>query len=169
MHPHLLYAWEGKQCPDAFYDMVAEASGATREMAKSIVLYTTNAKDFASLSSAINLNKAHEFQANLTKSEPKPILYEELKRLGVKPLDVVDAIRETRPAIAKYLFANQANRLMLEESEVLTSALLRLMGLGIPALPVHDSLLAPKRHSERVKQVMEDAYRERTGFNIAVE
>ena len=43
------------------------------------------------------------------------------------------------------------------------------MSLGIPALPVHDSIIAPKRHRGQVKQVMEDAYRERTGFGITVE
>lgn len=169
MHPHLLYAWEDQQCPDGFYDMVAKASGSTRDVAKSIVLYALNARSYASLSSAINLDKARESQANLIRMEPKPILLEELKRLVLKPIDVVDAIREAHPAIAKYLFASQANRLMLEESEVLTSALLRLMGLGIPSLPVHDSLIAPRLHRDQVKQVMEGAYRERSGFNIAVE
>ena len=48
------------------------------------------------------------------------------------------------------------------------SGLLGLMGLGVPALPAHDSLIAPKRHREQVKQVMEDAYREHTGFSITV-
>ncbi len=58
---------------------------------------------------------------------------------------------------------------MLEESEVMTEALLRLMDQSISALPVHDSLIAPKRHRGQVKQVMEDAYREHTSFGITVE
>ena len=62
-----------------------------------------------------------------------------------------------------------ANRLMLEESEITTSVLLYLMKVGIPALPVHDSVIVPKRYREQVRQVMKNAYRERTGFGITVE
>ena len=43
------------------------------------------------------------------------------------------------------------------------------MDLGKPALPVHDSLIVPKKHREEVRQVMQDAYREHTGFGITVE
>ena len=82
---------------------------------------------------------------------------------------MVNAIGEAHPAISKYLFSGMANRLMLEESEVLTGALLRLMEMGVPALPVHDSLITPKKHRGQVRQLMEDAYRGRTGFGITVE
>jgi hypothetical protein len=58
---------------------------------------------------------------------------------------------------------------MLTESDIVTTALLRLMELGIPALPVHDSLIVPKRHGGRVREVMEEAYRRHTGFSITVE
>ncbi|MFC2033771.1 hypothetical protein ACFLUB_04585, partial [Chloroflexota bacterium] len=157
MHPHILYAWAGEQCPENFYERVADLCGCKRSVAKSTVLFALNAKGYASLSSAINLDKAHETRANLARKEPKPILYEELKEAGLRPSDVVNAIGEVHSAIRKYLFSGMANRLMLEESEVLTSALLRLMGLNIPSLPVHDSLIAPKRYRGQVKQVMEDA------------
>lgn len=40
---------------------------------------------------------------------------------------------------------------------------------GIPALLVHDSVIVPKRNREQVRQVMEDACREHTGFEIVVE
>jgi hypothetical protein len=43
---------------------------------------------------------------------------------------------------------------VLVESDVVTSALLGLMGVGIPALLIHDSLVA---------------YRWHTGFDITVE
>lgn len=74
----------------------------------------------------------------------------------------------TRADIRKYLFSGYATRLMLEESEVMTSVLLGLMGLGVPALPVHDSVIVPARHGEAVRRVMEEEYRRHTGFEIAV-
>ena len=58
---------------------------------------------------------------------------------------------------------------MLTESNIVTSALLSLMELGIPALPVHDSLIAPREYRDRVGEVMEEAYRQNTGFRITVE
>jgi len=169
MHPHILYAWEGRQCPEGFYDMVADLCGCSRFVAKSIILFAINAPSYASLSSAVNLDKAKETKANLGRAEPKPILYDELKQQGLEPKNVVGAISEAHPAIAKYLFSGSAIRLMLTESDIVTSALLRLMELGIPALPVHDSLVVPSWDMEQVRQVMEDAYRKHTGFRISVE
>ena len=74
----------------------------------------------------------------------------------------------TRTGYAEIYNVEKTLRLMLIESNVMTSVLLSLMELGIPALPVHDSLIVPRRHKDRVKQVMEDAYRERTSFTIPV-
>ncbi len=169
MHPHLLYAWEGGQCPEGFYDRVADLCGCSRFVAKSVTLFALNAPSYSSLSSAINLDMANQARANEDRAAPKPILHDQLKRLKLKARDVTDAIEKVHPTIAKYLFSNSANRLMLAESEIVTSALLKLMEAGIPALPVHDSLIVSRRHRNRVRQVMEDAYREHTGFGIAVE
>lgn len=169
MHPHLLYAWEGMQCPEGFYEMVAESCGCSRFIAKSVTLFALNAPSYSSLSSAVNLDMANETKANESRAAPKPILYHELRKLGLRARDVTDAVEKAHPTIAKYLFSNSAGRLMLDESEIVTSALLKLMGMDIPALPVHDSLIVPKRHRNQVKQVMEDVYREHTGFGIAVE
>jgi hypothetical protein len=63
---------------------------------------------------------------------------------------------------------------MLVESEILVAVLLGLMGLGIPALPIHDSLVVPKRYASLtvrggvVRQVMEEEYQRQTGFSITV-
>lgn len=169
MHPHLLYAWEGRQCPEGFYERIAESCGCSKFIAKSVTLFALNASSHASLSSAVNLDMANETRANEGRAAPKPILYRELKKLGLRARDVTDAVEKAHPTIAKYLFGNSAGRLMLAESEIVTSALLKLMDLGIPALPVHDSLIVPKRHRNRVRRVMEDSYQQHTGFSITVE
>lgn len=169
MHPHLLYAWEGRQCPDGFYEMVAESCGCSKFVAKSVTLFALNASSYASLSSAVNLDMANETRANEGRAVPRPILYHELKKLGLRARDVTDAVEKAHPTVAKYLFSNSANRLMLVESDIVTSALLRLMEAGVPALPVHDSIIAPRRHREVVRRVMEESYRRHTGFSIAVE
>ncbi|MBA7478643.1 hypothetical protein ES707_14071 [subsurface metagenome] len=169
MHPHILYAWEGQQCPGDFYDRITEHCRCPRFVAKSLTLFAVNAPSHASLSSAVNLDKAKETKANLGRAEPKPILYDELKRQGLEPRNVVGAISEAHPAIAKYIFSGSANRLMLAESEIMTSVLLSLMEVGIPALHVHDSVVAPSRDRDTVRRVMEDEYRRHTSFGITVE
>lgn len=168
MHPHILYAWEGVQCPDSFYERAAKMCGCSKFVVKSVTLFALNASSYSSLSSAVNLDSAREKKANRGRATPKPILYNELKKLGLKPKDVIETIVKVHPMVSKYLFSNSANRFMLAESDIVTSALLRLMELGISALPVHDSLIVPRRHRDQVKQVMEDAYRGHTGFTISV-
>jgi hypothetical protein len=160
MHPHLLYAWEGRWCPDGFYESVTELCGCTRPVAKQMALMAVNADGYRKLVSAVNFGRWRE---------PEPTLYDELKRLGLTPREVVQALVQAHPVLEKYIYSGQANRLMLEESEIMTSVLLSLMEVGIPALPVHDSVVAPRRDREQVRQAMEYAYRERTGFRIAVE
>jgi hypothetical protein len=168
MHPHLLYAWEGKQCPDDFYEKIATICGGSRFLAKSVWVAAINAPSYASLSSGINLNKAQEVIANRDRAEPEPIMYDEMKSRGLKPRDMIGAIEQAHPVIAKYLFSNSANRLMLDESEVVTSVLFRLMDQCIPSLPVHDSVIAPIYHKKTVRKVMEGEYFNHTGCKIEV-
>jgi hypothetical protein len=159
MHPHILYAWAGQQCPDDFYERVVGLCGCPRPAVKELVLVAVNAPSYKSLSSAVNSTR---------RGNPESSLYGQLKELGLTARDVVGAIVQAHPILERYVFSGQANRLMLAESDIMTSVLLRLMGQGIPALPVHDSLVFPRRHREAVKRVMEDAYREYTGFGITV-
>jgi hypothetical protein len=158
MHPHLLYAWAKEPCPDDFYERVMALCGCSRIVAKRMTLMAVNAESYRALSSGVNFSKR--------KGEEN--LYDELKALGLTPIEVIEALVEAHPILERYVFSGQANRLMLEESDIMTAVLLRLMSQSVPALPVHDSVVFPKRHRETVKQVMEDEYRRQTGFEITV-
>ncbi len=168
MHPHLLYCWAGQQCPEGFYESIMAGCGCTRFIAKQVALIALNTASPQGLAGAINSDKRNELKANLTRPVPKPILYDELKAQNITAMQVVTAIKQAHPAIAKYLFTRPANRLMLVESDILVAVLLRLMELGIPALPIHDSLVIPVRCGVEVRQVMEDEYHRQTGYNIIV-
>ena len=39
MHPHILYAWEGRQCPKCFYEGIMDICGCTRTVAKMVTPY----------------------------------------------------------------------------------------------------------------------------------
>ena len=168
MHPHILYAWESKQCPDDFYTGIMDQCGCDRFVAKSIVLIAINASSYVSLVGAINNNKAEQERANKNRAVPEPILYCELKKCGLKPKEVVEAIKIVHPVIGKYIYSASANKLMLVESDIMTSVLLKLMRLGVSALPVHDSVIVPSRHKDTARRVMRDTYREHTGFDIVI-
>lgn len=168
MHPHILYAWEGKQCPDDFYTGIIDQCGCDRFVAKSIALIAINASSYASLVGAINNNKGETERANKSRAIPEPVLYCELKKRGLTAKEVVEGIKIAHPAIAKYIYSASSNKLMLVESDIMTSALLKLMRLGIPALPVHDSVIVPSRHKDVARRIMQDIYMEHTGFNIVI-
>jgi hypothetical protein len=106
---------------------------------------------------------------NFSKRERESSLYDELKASGLTPGQVVAALVEAHPTLERYVFSGQANRLMLAESDIITAALLSLVGRGIPTLPVHDSLVFPERHRETVRGAMEEEFLLQTGQPIAVE
>ncbi|MFC1968100.1 hypothetical protein ACFLVX_01750 [Chloroflexota bacterium] len=169
MHPHIMYAWEGKQCPDDFYERVMSLSGCSRFVAKSVILIAVNARSYRSVIGAINLDRGRQARANEERATKKPILYDELKKSKLHTRAIIESVKETHPALAKYIYSGAANRLMLEESDIMTSVLIRLMELSIPTLPVHDSIIAPVQHATLVKHIMEDVYSQHTGFRITVD
>jgi hypothetical protein len=168
MHPHLIYAWEGMQCPEDFYERVMVLSGCSRFIAKSVVLIAVNARSYKAFVAAINRDKGQQARANRDRAVPKPILYDELKKYRLHPKDIIESVKKAHPVLAKYIYSGLANKLMLEESDIMTTVLLRLMELGIPALPVHDSVIVPLHRKTTVRRVMEDEYKEQTGFEIVV-
>lgn len=168
MHPHILYAWENKQCPDDFYERIVDKCSCNRFIAKWLFLIAINAGSYKGLVAGINNNKRETERANRNREVPEPVLYNELKKYSIKPGEVVEAIRIVYPEIAKYIYSALANKLMLVESDIMTSVLLKLMSLGIPALPVHDSVIVPRQHEGMARDIMHITYHEHTGFDIAI-
>jgi len=168
MHPHILYAWEGKQCPDDAYESIEDQCGCTRFIAKKVALYAINASSYKSLVNAINNNKKEVERSNRNRAIPEKILYDELKKCGITPKEVVEATKTVHPAISKYIYSASANKLMLVESDIMTDVLLKLKECGIHALPVHDSVIVQSRHENQVRQIMQEAYRDHTGFSILI-
>ena len=168
MHPHILYAWEGRQCPGDFYERIMNQCGCDKFIAKTITLIAINARSYASLVGAINKNKVDTERANRNREVAEPVLYNGLKEYNLTSKEVVKAIKIAHPAIERYIYGASANKLMLVESDIMTSVLLKLMELDIPALPVHDSVIVPNQHEGAAGHIMQDTYKEHTGFNIAI-
>jgi hypothetical protein len=177
MHPHLLYVWEGQQCPTDFYERIAIQLGIpytddTKFVIKRVALSSINASSELKLQQSISMDKKDELKANTTRRnegrKERPILFDELKQLNLDFKQIVIALRQAHPVISKYIYSNSANKLMLDESNIMTSVLVELMDKKIPSVPIHDSLLFPQQHREVVKLIMLSHFQKATGFNINI-
>jgi len=180
MHPHLLYAWEKNQCPEDFYQRIAcklniDYNDDTKFVIKSVTLMSINAKGENNLGKAIDHESYKERNTNKKRfnegREIKPVLNDELERLNLDYKQIVIAFRNAHPIIEnKYIYSDSSRKLMLIESMIITSVLLKLKKLNILAVPIHDSVLFQKRdaNASTVKQVMLNQYKQHTGFTINV-
>lgn len=76
---------------------------------------------------------------------------------GTKPIDEDRAIKARHHAIAEeWLGRSRIGELMRRESDLLVAVLLRLIGMGVTALPLHDSVIVAQRHGGTAKLVMEE-------------
>ena len=92
-----------------------------------------------------------------------------MHRLAVRPSDLRKAIVRAHPALTPYVcHGDQSARLQERESEVMIGVLESLARKGVVALPLHDSVIVPAKHSEVARAAMEESYRRVTGFSIRV-
>ena len=83
---------------------------------------------------------------------------------GTKPRDVVAAIKARHSAIAAEWFEQgRGSELQRLESDMLIAVLLRLIGLEVSALPMHDSVIVARSDGETARHVMLEEARRRTG------
>lgn len=71
---------------------------------------------------------------------------------------IVQRIREHHCRIAPLFFHGAGLRIMWLESEILVEVLLRGMGLGIVALPIHDALIVPRSRYDATRRLMVEVF-----------
>ena len=79
------------------------------------------------------------------------------------------AILERHAPVAGQLEAGIGPTLTRNESDILIEVLLRLIELGVPALPLHDAVLVERRHAKMVAEVMGEVSSEQTGWELPVD
>lgn len=68
------------------------------------------------------------------------------------------ALLDRHPCLGDAFASGAGTRLMRLESDVAVAVMLRLIELGIPALPLHDGFLTRERDGRSVARVMSEAY-----------
>ncbi|MCJ2137326.1 helix-turn-helix domain-containing protein [Methylobacterium sp. J-026] len=71
--------------------------------------------------------------------------------------DLLAALARRNAPIAGYLHADRGIALMNIDSRITVRAVRRCIAVGIPVLPVHDSMLTPRRYESRVAEIMEES------------
>ncbi|MCJ2018957.1 hypothetical protein MKK84_16155 [Methylobacterium sp. E-065] len=71
--------------------------------------------------------------------------------------DLLEALARRNAPIADCLHADQGIALMNLDSRIMMRAVQRCIAIGIPTLPVHDSMLTPRRYEGRVAEIMEES------------
>jgi hypothetical protein len=78
------------------------------------------------------------------------------------------AILERHAPIAGQLEAGIGPTLTRNESDILIEVLLRLIELGVPALPLHDAVLVESCQAKMVAEVMGEVSEQQTGWELPV-
>lgn len=144
LHIMMLYHLEGIDYQDDPYIVCGGAD--MRGTYKAVALVAINAKNEKSAYGAIR---------DELKSRSIPLPGAE------KPLvTLVKTFKEAHKPIGKYLFSDIGLTLQNYDSEIMNNVLVSLMNLGIPALPVHDSMIIAEQHQDICREKMVQKYKE---------
>ncbi|CAG9266473.1 conserved hypothetical protein [Burkholderia cepacia] len=111
------------------------------------------------------------FAAMINTSTPLvrfPAKVRELFPRGTKAASVCSAIQRHHPAIADHFHKKEGLAVMLKESQIMVSALLRMKAAGVVALPVHDAAIVPAGRVDEAKAIMLEEFQAHTGLEGAV-
>lgn len=179
LHPNLLYAEKGLQFQGDVYGFVPKSE---RKLAKQILLIALNED---STHGACLAFKGHvDDIIRQDRAEDREPLKDTQRALleawqGVAEeynyspyrycAQTIRKAREYHDVISDFFCSGVGVILQHKDSQIMGDILRRTLGEGIICLPVHDSVVCPVRHKDRVKQIMESAYYKHTGFTCTIE
>lgn len=182
LHINLIYAQAGLQFSGNAYSV-----GKYKESTiKAVMLRLLNSDGLSQLIGQINKSASgivpklfNEYQEAFALSEreglPKPNKpaclngFIENIPAGTDGKTLLNAIMHKHRKV-KHLLGSKDIGLRLQniDSKIISDVLQELVKLGIPALPVHDSMIVPDSDRQLVVNIMKRSYRANTGFDIEV-
>jgi hypothetical protein len=81
---------------------------------------------------------------------------------------LVDKFGQYHRPIRRFLLSGKGLELQYTDSIIMASILERMTRRGIPALPVHDSVICPAKDEDYLRQVMTEEYEKVMGFTPIV-
>jgi hypothetical protein len=82
---------------------------------------------------------------------------------------LVDKFENFHEPIKEYFLGGKGLELQYLDSTIMANILDRMTKQGIPALPVHDSVICPAQHEDFLRQVMIEEYQKVMGFEPVID
>jgi hypothetical protein len=149
LHPSILFARVGIELGFDLYTLPGLESPGLRDLGKDTFARLLNHTPKPGEPQTINVLRKHW----------------KLLPADVPPGEYMRRFRERLEPVERWLLIGEGLRLQREDSDLALDVLRRMGSLGIVALPVHDSFIVQASHGAILKRAMEEAYRERWGFN----
>jgi hypothetical protein len=158
MHGNLLLNRVGQPCRTDFYECILKKLGvAPTKHRRDAVKQMVNA--------SFNINSIRGYAGAAGRAVDKNSGKRLIEILGVKPKQVYEAILRAHPKLAPYICTGKHwEWLQTTDSEIMMDMLETLAKMGVAGLPLHDSVIAPAKHADAVRQVMSECYKRKMGF-----
>ncbi len=180
LHIHLLYGINGLTPPQKDLYLVGENSKEQRRLNKLIMITMLNvSNEEAAIKATINAIREKamkKFRRKLKESKIEELeessyqkerekLYQKYavidqKALRIKIKKSMEGIKKLHRPITHCFCNSQAGYLQYLDSEIAFSVIEKLIGLNIPALPIHDSFIVKEKHLEITRQIMSESFDE---------
>jgi hypothetical protein len=152
LHIRMLYALKGIDIGDDDPYVISEEDKLYRDLFKLAVLILINASGRTATIEAIRSEVSSKF----------PTFAGNLEEL-------IDRFVKHHHSINEYFFSGHGVKLQNIDSDILDDVLYELSIRGIPALPVHDSLVVPTGNRELVTNIMVKAYLKKLRFEPKID
>jgi len=145
-HPRMLMALQGKKLPEHFYADVATATNTTIDQVKFLLTRAIGASNRA-ISLKLKINEKNWYKTDFI------VTPNERKRLDTH-------LAEHYPDLYKHLYKGMGIHMQVLEGTILMNAMLELLDIGIPSLPIHDAIYIESQHIKDAQVALERAWME---------
>jgi hypothetical protein len=142
----MLMALQGKQLPKDFYEDVATATNTTKDQVKFLLTRAIGASNRA-ISLKLKIDEKDWYKTDFI------ITPNERKRLD-------EHLAEHYPDLYKHLYKGMGIHMQVLEGNILMNAMLELLVIGIPSLPIHDAIYVQIKHKKHAQVALEKAWME---------
>ena len=152
-HPSMLYALlHNKQLPKDYYQMVADASGVSRDKVKWLILKMVGADDMR-LSTKTKIN-----EVDYSKSKSK--MSEKEKKA------IQNAAEKLFPDLYKEYYQDMGVVMQAMEGDILLDAMCDLIDQGILSLPIYDALYVEQQNIKEAEKALKASWMENLGVDF---
>lgn len=167
LHPSLLLWRTGGALSADPYTEIAGKAGISRELVKAFLLRLINSEDVADFCRVVSSSGNSSIKAEAEAGRAEDWFIPGVPT-GYKGADFVKDVEATFPTLAGSFGGSIGLELQHLDSKLMADVLAECLRVGIVALPVHDSVIAPQSRSDEVREIMLNCYQRMTNRPIPI-